>query len=329
MDSFLSFVMRAVGFDDLPPTSNPTRKGIDQKLSLQNIPVDNDQTQEFHLDPAGSVTVVDGLRTISVDASTAFDLTAIDAITYRLTWTGAGAAPVFRTDRAINLTGRTLDLVVNSNLSLTITADGGTPFSAVVAGDVLFIPGISTGDDAGPFNDLNTGFWTVLTSSSTVMTVARDASIYPVFSGISEADIASIAADEFMVFTSAGVQVGDTVDLSDGFALATLRSFDITAVTPGWVQFQSTAPLGEESDIVPGTAGITVYTNRKRFVLIMTDQEVAVQYNGVTGTENRIEPLLAGTLGFEGWETKFGTVWKLVLVNRSSARAKITVASAE
>ena len=112
MDSFLSFVMRAVGFDDLPPTSNPTRKGIDQKLSLQNIPVDNDQTQEFHLDPAGSVTVVDGLRTISVDASTAFDLTAIDAITYRLTWTGAGAAPVFRTDRAINLTGRTLDLGV-------------------------------------------------------------------------------------------------------------------------------------------------------------------------------------------------------------------------
>lgn len=329
MDSFLSFVMRAIGFDDLPPTSNPTRKGIDQKLAFQNVPVDNDQTQEFHLDPGGSITVVDGQRTLGVNGATAFDLTVVGATTYRLTWTGAGAAPAFRTDRAVDLTGRTLALVVNPNLSLTITADGGTPFSAVVAGDVLFIPGVSTGDPAGPFNDLNAGFWTVLTRSNTVLTVARDASLYPVFSGISEAAIAAVALDEFMVFTAAGIQVGDTLDLSAGFAPAALHSFDITAVTPDWVQFQSTAPLGEELAVVPGALGIVVYTNRKRFVLILADQEVAVQYNGSTGSENRVEPLLAGTLGYEGWDVKFGTVWKLVLVNRSSARSKVTVCSAE
>lgn len=329
MDSFLSFVMQAVGFDDLPPTSNPTRKGIDQRLAFQNVPVDNDQTQEYHIDPAGSVTVVDGQRSLGVNGSTAFDLTLIDATTYRITWTGAGAAPAFRTDRSVDLTGVTLTLVANPNLSLTVTADTGTPFSSVVAGDVVFIPGVSSGDPAGPFNDLNVGFWTVLAASGTVLTLARDPNLYPVFSGTSETVGPGITAEEFVAFTAAGVQVGDTLDLSAGFAPAALHSYDITAVTPEWLQFQSTSPLGEESDIVPGTSGIVVYTNRKRFVLVLADQEVAVRYNGDTGNSNRVEPLLAGTLGYEGWDVKFGTVWKLVLVNRSSVRAKVTVCSAE
>ncbi len=102
-----------------------------------------------------------------------------------------------------------------------------------------------------------------------------------------------------------------------------------TTVTPEWIEFSSPGPLGEEAGVVPGTAGLIVYTNRKRFIGIRTDQEISVRYNGDTGDTNRVEPLLAGTRGMEGSDTKTGSVWKLVIFNRSSARASVKVASAE
>jgi hypothetical protein len=81
--------------------------------------------------------------------------------------------------------------------------------------------------------------------------------------------------------------------------------------------------------VVPGASGIAIYTAAKRFVLIETDQEIVARFNADTSNNNTIEPLLAGDDGIPGSQHKFGTVWKLVLVNRSSVRASVVVSSAE
>jgi len=326
--SALSFFLKVLGYDDLPPTNNPTRRGIDLGINQANIPVENVQTQAFQIDPGAAVTVVDGTRATSVANDTVFNLalSPLDPTIYRVTWTGVGTAPVFRTSRNADCTGIVLTLVANPNLTLTVTAGSGTPFASVVAGDVAFVPGIMTGDVAGPFNSLNEGYWTVLSATSTVLTLARDPGV--VWSGASEV-VTPAAPYDFQVFTSTGVQVGDTVDISAGFAAATQRSYDITAVTPTWIEFLSTAPLGPQSGIIPTAAGFVIYTDRKRFVGVIADQEVILRYNNASGNENRVEPLLAGNLGFEGYDFKLGTAWKLVIVNRSSVRATVRVASAE
>jgi hypothetical protein len=319
--------MQILGYDDVPPTNNPTSRPIDYAVTQANIDVDNPETRSFDIDPGATITVVDGVRSTDLANDTELDLTLspADPGTYRITWTG-GTNPVFRTDRTANCSAIALTLELQTNLTLKVTAASGTPFASVVVGDDVFIPGAKTGDSAGPFNSLNEGFWEVVSGSSTVLVLKRDSD--EVFEGISEI-VTPASAYAFQAFSSTGVQVGDTVDISDGFATSAQRSFDITAVTSAWFEFTSTAPLGEEESVTPTTEGLVIYTSRKRFVGIRSNQEIVVRYNGDTGNTNRIDPLLAGIKGFEGSDHKFGTVWKLVIYNRSSVRATVRVATAE
>ncbi len=327
--SALTFIFQALAYDDLPPTSNPTQQRINRRNTIANAPVENAGTVPAPLDPGGTLTLFDESRTLGVDGSTAFDLTLseVDSTVYRLTWTGAGGDPGFRTNRELDVTTIALTLELQTNLSLKVTAASGTPFADVASGDTVFIPGTSTGDPASPFNGLNEGYWTVLSSNgTTTITLARDPSA--VFSGVSEV-VTTANVSEFQAFASDGVQVGDTIDLSAEFAPAALRSFELTAVNWEWVEFRSTAPLGEEEDVTPGASGLNIYTSAKRFVLIETDQEIVVRFNADDSNNNRVEPILAGADGIPGSQHKFGTVWKLVLVNRSSVRANCVVSSAE
>jgi len=326
--SSLTFLIKALAYDDLPPTNNPTKRGIDRSLTTANVPVENDGTLPVSLDPFGTATLFDSSRTLGSNGSTAYDLTLseVDPTIYRMTWTGAGAAPVFRTARAVDTTGILLTLEAQTNSTLKVTAGSGTPFSAVQVGDVVFVPGASTGDPASPFNALNEGYWTVLSATSTILVLARDPSA--VFNGASET-VTPAAASEFQAFSTAGVQVGDTIDLTAGFSTLTQRSYEVTGVNPTWVEFRSTAPLGEEEDVVPGVSGVAVYTMAKRFVLIETDQDIVVRFNADTSNNNQMEPWLAGSDGINATQHKVGPTYKLVLVNRSSVMAHVKVSSAE
>lgn len=325
--SALTFLLQVLGYDDVPPTNNPMSRGIDYSISQANIPVDNPATLSFDVDPGTSFVAVDGTRATSIDNTTGFNLTlnAADPTKYRLQWNG-GTAPAFRVDRGVVLTGITLNIAMNPNLTLTVVASVATPFTSVVSGDVVFIPGVATGDSAGPFNALNVGFWNVLSATNTTLTLARAPG--EVFSGSSDT-VTAPTSTQFQVFGSAGVQVGDTVDLSSGFAPSALNSYDITAVTAQWVEFMSTAPLGNQTAIVPTTSGIAFYTMRKRYVGVRADQSIAVRYNGDTSNLNRVDPLLPGTDGMEGSAHKFGSVWKLEIYNRSTVRTRVRVSSAE
>src|SRR5690606_14922263 len=96
-----------------------------------------------------------------------------------------------------------------------------------------------TGDAAlsSPFNVLNGGFWSVLARTSTVVTVVRPNG--ESFSGTSEA-VALTSDAQLQAFSSSGVQVGDTLEISGGFSAVTQKAFEVSTVTPGWVEFVST-----------------------------------------------------------------------------------------
>jgi len=324
--SNLSLAMKVVAYNDSARTSNPLKTPIRWGASLINLPFENPGTVPFELPPGATQTFLNGTRSLTVDNTTVFSLTSspLSASRYRLAATG-GTAPGFRTARAVTLNTIAVVVTVNANLSVSFTAQSGTPFSAILAGDQVFVPGLSTGDPAGPFSSLNEGWWTVLTASSTVLVLTRGTGA---FSATSETVTPSDDVS-FFAFSPSGTQIGDTLRLSAGFAASALSSYEILAVTAGWIEFQALLPLANQTGIEPTAAGVAVYTSAKRFLLIETDQEIIVQLNGSTDVSNEVTPLLPGNSRFMGVFMKFGPVWQATLINRSSATANGSVISAE
>jgi hypothetical protein len=316
-----------VAFDDLPPNSNPTQTAINWANTLSNVPVDNPDTSKKRIQALGTATIFDGSTATAIDGTSAFSLatSTIDANRYRITNTG-GTAPLFRTPRSVNCTGIVLTAVVNQNLTVTLTAGSGSPFSAVVVADTVFIPGVSTGDTTNVFDELNTGFWTVISKTSTVLVLARDPT--QVFQGIGEA-VTPASASQLLAFSSDKVQVGDTAEISMGFSTQAQHTYEVLAVTPTWFEFSSTFALGAETGILPTATGLNFYTESKRWIRVMGDQEMNIRLNGSTDNCIRVEPVIPGDSGFVGWYEMWGTIWSLVIVNRSTNVLNLTVLSAE
>lgn len=327
--SALTLILQTLAYDDVAATSNPKQIRIQRRPSVFNIPVSNPGTYPVSngIAPGASATIIDGVRATTLDNTSAFSLalSAYDPSRYRITWTG-GTNPTFRTDRALALQSVPLTLTVNANLTLTVSAGGGTPFAAVQVGDVVFVPGVSTGDSVSPFNPLNEGYWYALSATNTSVTLKRADGT--VFSGASEA-VTPANNTQMEAFSAAGVQVGDTVGISAGFAATAQHSYEILAATASWVEFQSTAPLGPQAGVTPTATGMIFYTAAKRFFAVESDQEVAVQINGDTGTTRRIEPWVPGDPNFVGFSAHVGPTWKLVLVNMSSVVANVVAYAAE
>lgn len=327
--SALTFIYQALAFDDEDTTSNPTQTPINWSKAIKNLSCDHPSTQEFPIDPNGTVTLFNGTRTTSIDANSAFSLalSALDPSRYRVTYVpGESAAPAFRTDRSLVVTAIDLAFVVNANQSVTVTPATGDPFADVVVGDNVFVPGTSTGDSASPFNPLNEGYWSVLSKSGTSITLTRFAG--EVFAGYTET-VTPATNDVFQAFSTAGVQVGDTVQISAGFSTSAQHSYEVVAVNPNWFEFESTAPLGPETAVVPGVSGLSFYTSAKKFIAIECDQEAVIRLNGDTSDFNRVEPVVPGDRNFPGLFIKFGPVWQIDVVNKSSAVARVVVLSAE
>jgi hypothetical protein len=328
MQSSLTLIGTVIAYDDVSATSNPTKLRINRSVSVNNIPVENAGTYPgLMLAPGESRVVIDGTRTTTLDNTTAFDLalSPLDPTRYRATWTG-GTDPTLRTARVVSTNTKQLTLSVAANLTLTVTDSVHSPFGAVQVGDQVFIPGTTTGDTAGPFNMMNEGLWYVLTASAAAITLTRAPGT--VFSGIPEV-VTPSSDDQFLVFSAVGVQVGDTVDISAGFAATSRHAYEIVSVTSKWIEFTSTIPLGSESGVTPDAAGFIVYTAAKRFLWLETDQEIAVRLNGDTGNTNRVTPWLAGDPTLIGRYEKVGIAWKVEIANLSNTTANVLLASAE
>lgn len=325
--SRLTLSSQAVAYDDLGASSNPSMKSIDWSRTMANIPVFNPSTQKQTIQPNGAASFFDSSRGTTIDGTSVFSIivSPYDPTIYRITNTG-GTAPGFALARSVNCTAIPLTIVANSNLTLTISAGSGTPFSTVQEGDTTFIPGTNTGDVAGPFNSLNTGFWNVISQTPTALILARASG--SVFSGVSES-VTPASVGQLLVFSANNIQVGDIVDISGGFSQAATHSYEVATVTPKWFEFQSTAPIGNQTGVIPDVFGLQFYILAKRWIRVEGDQEMAIQFNSDVSLNNRIEPLSPGDPSFVGFLEKLGTVWHMSVVNLSTSVLNVFVASAE
>jgi hypothetical protein len=217
-------------------------------------------------------------------------------------------------------------MVKNQNGSATMTISAGS-FAAVVVGDTVFIPGLTTGDTAGPFNALNEGFWVVIGKlSNTSLTLTRLAGV--TFQAASEAPVLT-ANSQLQAFSATGVQLGDAVSISAGFSTTTQSTYAVYTVTPGWFEVLASRALPLETSIIPGTTGMLFYSAAKRFVRLETDQPCIIQFNGDTGTTGQLAPWSAGDPTLVAWSERVGPTFQVTVVSASLVPANITFVSAE
>lgn len=322
----LTLNSQSVAYGDTTASNNPNMRYFDWKRCLNAVSVQNPTSSQYSILPGVEQLIFDGTRTITADNTTtwAVTLSTVDSNTYRFTATG-GAAPGLRTDRALTLNGASVTVAVLPNFTATLTTTV-SDFTSVSPGDTLFIPGAATGDSAGPFNPLNTGYWVVLGVAGATVTLSR----LPGASFEAWGEVVAVTANsQVQAFSSNGVQVGDKVDISSGFFGSTLKTFTVTAINAHWFEVQSTSPLAAQSGVTPGAVGIVFYTAAKRFLRIEADQECSIRLNGDTSNTNRLSPWDASNPDLVAEYVKVGPTWSLKVFNRSSVTLNVLVLAAE
>lgn len=323
MAESLNFISDIISYEDLPQNNNPSRRVTDWKREIRGVNVNETSSQKIILLPNETRSVFNGVVLTTIDGTTELDLTitSIDPTSrYRIDWTGNGTSPGFRTNRGLALSGGTVDVVLNANSTITVTSSLGAVFGSVIVGDIIFIPGVLTGD-TGPFNELNVGEWIVVSATTTTLVLKRPSG--SVFSGSSESGTIVTSDSELIAYSAAGVQVGDSVDIG-GFAADGV--FKVVLVTSERVDFVSSEPRANELAVIPGVNGMVFYSDYKQFLYIESSQKIAVRLNGNVNNDCLVEPFLNKTS--PGILSKSGAVFSLNLVNLSNSNSECLVITA-
>lgn len=331
MPSILNLSRSYIGYSDRGVTSNPKLRNVDWHRVINGRSVDKVGSELYEILPGEEKTLFDGTISSSLDNTTEFSLlySSLGGSRYRLTYTG-GTDPVFRTTRALTLSGETVSIVRNSNGTISMTTSGNVnDFTDVVVGDTIYIPHTTTGDSASPFSALNVGYWLVLSKlSATSLQLARFAGTD--FLATSETDIAVTADSQLQAFSQAGIQVGNKFKIasSSGFSQQAQQSFKVDKVTANFIEFISVAPIPDETGILPGAAGIVFYSDAKIWMCLESDQPVIPRMNGDTSDIHELSPWEVGDESLVGCLEKTGLVWSLKVYNKSSFIASVTLLSA-
>lgn len=326
--SIFNYISQVVAYDDEELTNSPLKKVVDWKRSLLSIPVSNPKTETYDIDPNVEKLIFDGTRSTSIDNTTAFSLSnsTLDTSKYRFTWV-AGTLPNFRTDRSVVLALNTVQVATLPNSLATFTALSGTPFTTVQVNDIVFIPGLTTGDGSSVFNYLNEGYWVVISVTGTVITASRLAGEN--FQSLAEGPVSITSNSQFQVFSNTGVQVGDKVSITGGFQANARKVYQVLSVTATRIEVLSTIPLATELSVIPGLANFTFYTEGKVFTKIEANQECAIKINNDSSEAHSIIPWLAGDKNLVGEYVRTGLTWRLSIKNKTSTNLKIVVITVE
>jgi len=325
MGKLLSIRTSLMSYSDIDgEVSNPLQKGFDWARQYLNIPVGSATSDDAVVPPGGSVVLFDGSRalpTALLAGTSEVQLSLLDASksTYRLQITTPPGA--FRTERSLSLTAASQIVVSISNNALaTFTLSSGGSFAAAVPGDILRIKGMQTGDVAGPFSPINSGYWVVLTASSSVITARRAPG--KCFEGVAETVVigATDTANQFRIYSSAGVQAGDSMLISGTLSSVTRGDYAVLQVGPDFVDFVSGTPLPLEGPlVVAGASDFVFYTDAKQLVYIEVDQKAVVRYNAQSDSENVIKPITVGSDRQPGLAMKWGHSYRCEVVNTNEA----------
>ena len=307
--SKLNLLISLMTFDDTQQTNDPQMVHVDWTRNIKNLSMGLPSNRKEVLAPGESVTLLNGAVATGIDGTTQFDLTNTVGSTYRIIYDGTGTAPDFRTERSLAADATSeITVTKNNNATTTFSATGGTlvDFGVSVVGDELRL--------GAAFNIANQGTYQVIAFSATSVTIKKVDSVAEVVV------LGANFAEDLRVYSAAGIQVGDKVIISGGFSLATHDTYEITDVSPDFIEFVSTEAIPEEDDILPNT-GLTIFSDAKSLIYIESDKKALVKVNGDTG--QLIEPKVSGSCTVPGLYLKLGTAFQIEVENTSLEPATI------
>lgn len=310
--SILNIINSFLAYQDAAVTDSPTQRDFDYSRRLQSLSVQNPSSERAIIPPGASLLLFDGTVPSSLAGGTSSlsiaPLSGAPSL-YRVTVTGPAG---FRTARTVS-GFTTCAVTINNFATATFQFDVGVTISGVVAGDVLRISGAILAD-TGPFafSPLNSGYWTVLYATSTAITCVRPPG--QAFSGVAET--VSPLASDLQAYSSAGVQVGNSVSITGTFSTAVQGTYKITAVTPQTFDVFSSIPLPAETATYVAST-LTFYSQAQRIMYVEVDQPAALQLNGDSSNSNLITPIVPGDPCNVGFMSKIGTAYSATIVNTS------------
>lgn len=308
--STLNLLNSLVAYNDTTAgtiNNNPKIRIADINRSYFGLNVQKPQSQNFVIPPGASLTLYDGGRTTAIDVTTTFSLTNTSGATYQMYY-DAGTPPAFRTARAIATTlTTTFNVAINNNSVVSFTQNSGPSvnFSSVVVGDILYVSSNSL------FNIGNQGYFPIIAKGANYVQIQN-----PVAAAESNISLGANFASDFQIFSSAGVQIGDTAVISAGFSPVTQGSYPVTAVAPSFFEFSSANPLPIETSITATVAGLNFYSQSKFLTYIETNQSCFIRFDSDVTNVATIEPFAAGD-GALSMYVKTGNNYKAILTNRS------------
>lgn len=272
--SNLTFLVYLNTYSDKNASNAPDRNNFKWERAYNGIPVNNPNSYGFSLAPGETKTLFNGVRALTQDNTTQYSIAPVagNPSLYALSWIG-GTNPTFRTGRTSGADATTQVTVTLNGPVTTFTSTGGTPFNltggGVVVGDYVRIGNL--------FNVSNQGMtdWKIISLTATSFSVANDI-------GVAEGPITlgSGFATQIDIYSAAGVQKGDTLQINSGFSPVTQGSYLITDVSDKFVRFASISTLPTEGPF--SNQPIAIYSQAERMVYLESDQKVSLSVNGIT-----------------------------------------------
>ena len=279
---------------------------------LDALPCSDPNSSKILLAPGETRAIFSGARSLSQDGTTQYSISLkpLTSNTYILTAVG-GANPNFRTPRTVGLL-RTSTVVVSQNGPLSIY----TSSDFALTGNIQVGDTLNVGPDMG-FNVNNVGQFKVLSFTNNSLTVENEVAV---------AESVAIGSNfaEFQVYSGAGVQIGDTLDITGGFSVVTQGSYQITNVYAESLEFYSTAVLPAENPI---TTQVAIYYEAKKLLYIEADQNCSLNING--SAAGNISPLVVNNCVNPGIFLRTDIMYSLSITNNGTSPANVFLASVE
>jgi hypothetical protein len=301
-------------YQDATSSNNPSFRNFQWTREVDNASISSALSDTFQI-PAGSTqSLFSGVRILTQDNTTEYSIMPVPFSTasYSLTY-NSGTAAGFRTLRSIG-TDATTQVTTSANGTVeTFTFSGGTlpSLTSVQPGDQVLI--------GSNFNSLNQGIWTIISVTTTSFSIVNGAAFIegPITLG-------SGFATQLRIFSSSGVQIGDTLAISSGFSPVSQNSYQITQVTDYTLQF-SWAGSGLPTE-GPITTQVAVYYAFKTMLYMESDQNLEILINGANSGPAIVPYVTNGTV-YPGVFLINSNVYSLSVSNNSVNQANVTILS--
>lgn len=258
---------------------NPTVRQPDISKEIKEIPVNSERTEKMVLYPGDIATLATTARAISWNNTTELEFIRpwADQDKIRLTWTGNGTNPAFRTLRAIGgdaTTQVSFTRVTPYVMRVQNVAGTAWTLTSVQVGDIIKFEK-STDSFTSPLSETNQG--------QTLQVQAKGTShIDFVDNGLCSEEgpitLGTDFAQVIKVFNQGPVKIGDTLSItSSAVNPSNQGKFAITDVSPDYLEFVNPFSVNET---VLHDAGFFVYNYLIGFILVRASEGLQIRFGG-------------------------------------------------